>query len=80
MFFLNSFQYAFHVTGALSYLNALKVLHRDIKPENILICDGIAKLADFGFCVHSPQFSRTTMCGTPGYLAPEILNGVIYYF
>jgi len=68
---------------ALSYCHSKKVAHRDLKPENLLLVskedDHNLKLADFGFakkCVR-PN-SLTTQCGTPGYVAPEILRGVAY--
>ena len=51
------------------------VIHRDIKPENILVIDQNTwhiKLCDFGWSTHSINQSRTTFCGTPDYLAPEL--------
>ncbi|CAM9183967.1 unnamed protein product, partial [Ectocarpus fasciculatus] len=55
------------------------VVHRDLKPENLLLkshTDDIdVKLADFGFAVRvDTDKSLTTACGTPGYVAPEILR------
>lgn len=71
--------YFSEVLLAIEYLHKLDLVHRDIKPENILIdVDGHAQLADFGFCKHIT--GRTyTVCGTPEYIAPEILlrQGII---
>ena len=52
---------------------------RDLKPENLLLANKISdsdiKLADFGFAKKAPDdHCLTTMCGTPGYVAPEILR------
>jgi serine/threonine protein kinase len=73
---------------ALQYCHARGVIHRDIKPENLLLAGGHAegdgrahiKLADFGWAVHDPSehVRRTTLCGTPDYLAPELLEGTPY--
>jgi serine/threonine protein kinase len=43
------------VSDALKYMHSKDVIHRDIKPENLLDCDGIIKLADFGWSVHAPS-------------------------
>ena len=49
-------------------------MYRDLKPENILIdTQGNVKIADFGFCKQASQKSFT-LCGTPEYLAPEIIR------
>lgn len=55
------------------YIHSKNVIYRDLKPENLLIADdGYLKLADFGFA--KVVEGRTyTLCGTPEYLAPEIL-------
>ena len=60
----------------MSYLHNLEVpiFHRDIKPENILITETEAKLADFG-CSNLIDEDRMTYCGTPDYIAPEMLLG-----
>jgi len=66
--------YAAMVVSAFSYLHARKVAHRDLKPENLLFdADGYLKLVDFGFA--KVVKDRTwTLCGTPEYLAPEIIS------
>ncbi|XP_061716887.1 uncharacterized protein LOC133524749 [Cydia pomonella] len=62
------------LTKALIYCHAKSVIHRDIKSENILIgCNGVLKIADFGCSVQSPS-KRMSLCGTMGYLSPEVLE------
>lgn len=50
------------------------MFHRDIKPENILLSGKCSKLADFG-CSNLIDDERVTFCGTPDYIAPEMLKG-----
>jgi serine/threonine protein kinase len=65
--------------GALDHINSRGIAHRDLKPENLLLAsrtsDTDIKIADFGFAkfAHDDNSLRT-MCGTPGYVAPEILR------
>ncbi|KAL1264499.1 hypothetical protein QQF64_004854 [Cirrhinus molitorella] len=61
---------------AVQYLHSLNIVHRDLKPENVLLDDqGHIKLSDFGFSVQlGPNEKLRELCGTPGYLAPEILK------
>ena len=65
--------YAGQVLLMFEYLHTKNVVYRDLKPENLLIdAEGYLKLTDFGFA--KVIESRTyTLCGTPEYLAPEIL-------
>jgi len=59
---------------ALIYLHEHGVIHRDIKPENMLLCNDVLKLADFGWAAQICSSRMKTYCGTPDYLAPEMLR------
>uniref|UniRef100_A0A8D2KM92 Phosphorylase kinase catalytic subunit gamma 1 n=1 Tax=Urocitellus parryii TaxID=9999 RepID=A0A8D2KM92_UROPR len=60
----------------ISALHKLNIVHRDLKPENILLDDNMnIKLTDFGFsCQLQPGEKLREVCGTPSYLAPEIIE------
>ena len=71
-------QYMREVISAIKYLHTRNppIIHRDIKPENILLDqDGRCKLADFGWSnFDDGKKNRETYCGTPEYLAPEMVT------
>ncbi|KAL2294745.1 hypothetical protein Nmel_008490, partial [Mimus melanotis] len=65
------------------YLHANGIVHRDLKPENLLYAtpapDAPLKIADFGLSkIVEDHVTMKTVCGTPGYCAPEILRGCAY--
>ena len=63
---------------AVEYLHSKQIAHRDLKPENVLIgADGHVRLTDFGFA-KKIEDKTYTFCGTPDYLAPEIILGQGY--
>lgn len=69
-------KYFKQILDGLFYLHQNKIYHRDLKPENILINDAdIIKICDFTFSreFHDDEMINATLCGTPNYMAPEIL-------
>ena len=71
--------YAAQIISIFEYLHGKQIIYRDLKPENILIqTNGYIKLTDFGFA-KIIEGKTYTLCGTPEYLAPEIImNKGIY--
>eukprot|EP00019_Armaparvus_languidus_P003161 CAMPEP_0168592426 /NCGR_PEP_ID=MMETSP0420-20121227/7723_1 /TAXON_ID=498008 /ORGANISM="Pessonella sp." /LENGTH=430 /DNA_ID=CAMNT_0008628407 /DNA_START=26 /DNA_END=1318 /DNA_ORIENTATION=+ len=74
--------YAAEILTALQYLHENGVIYRDLKPENLLLRDdGHITLTDFGLCkqgLDKKEDRTDTFCGTPEYLAPEVLKGEGY--
>ena len=68
--------YSACVVEALEHIHSFDVVFRDLKPENIVICaDGYLKLTDYGLAKFLDGELTFTLCGTPDYLAPEVILG-----
>ena len=70
------------IVDAIRYCHELGIVHRDLKPENLLYETddekSVIKISDFGLARFVEGEYATTACGTPGYLAPEIIEGKGY--
>jgi len=90
---------ALEICSAVNYMHSKKIVHRDIKPENFLLnksstSDNYSvKLCDFGLAEKISIASLTRVCGSPSFVAPEVLNmqpyglpidvwsmGIVFYF
>ncbi|XP_057193806.1 serine/threonine-protein kinase N2 [Triplophysa rosa] len=78
---LRSVFYAACVVLGLQFLHDHKIVYRDLKLDNLLLdTEGYVKIADFGLCKEGMGFSdrTSTFCGTPEFLAPEVLTETSY--
>lgn len=70
-----------HMLMALAFMHRQHRMHRDIKSDNVLVdVNGVVKVADFGFAITLTQeeTKRTSVVGTPYWMAPELIRGAEY--
>lgn len=75
------------IITAIKYLHSIGIVHRDLKPENLIYAgqpgeknEHLVKITDFGLAKYKaePNDAMSTACGTPGYVAPEVLQNRAY--
>ncbi|XP_054162966.1 testis-specific serine/threonine-protein kinase 2-like [Oppia nitens] len=75
-------QWYYQIASAVNHLHLLGIAHRDIKPDNVIICNGTAKLCDFGHAIYGVKYGSNGSyemvmtdhaCGTLEYEAPEVI-------
>jgi tRNA A-37 threonylcarbamoyl transferase component Bud32 len=71
-------EYVGQACEALAYVHAQHIVHRDVKPQNLILgSDGVV-LVDFGIArEYAPGAEGTGAIGTPGYMAPEVVGGIV---
>ena len=72
-----------NVLISLEYIHSQDIIHRDIKPENLVLDEnGYARITDFGIAKKNSEKNKMKgdTSGTPGYMAPEIMRGIIHSF
>lgn len=71
--------YLIQIINAVKHIHSRKIIHRDLKLGNFFLADGLeVKVGDFGLATRLSYEGerRKTICGTPNYIAPEVLEGI----